>query len=270
MTVKFSRFFIRVYQKFLEIFFDFDVGVYAFQTSKIPVNKLENFEYKEPIKANKQEIPKFNINVTDFRKPDCLAYSVPSLLSLLVLRDLNNEFYQKIKLKSELMEFFCVSKNYDVDLEKDLKINEETFVLEAKSHKSLKEEIQISKKLRTVEELLELEPYVNKLDKKEVREFSVTKYPVKQEKFTEKQIEIMKTQLAIAAKCKKYSITLEQIFDKIPKGLYSEIELNKDNTLSCKFEKIPTLGENQILVTGKRRYDTQVTKTLVKYSEIGF
>ena len=110
----------------------------------------------------------------------------------------------------------------------------------------------------------------NHLEKcKEIINIPVTKYPIKSEKFTEKQIEIMKTQLAIEAKCKKYSMTLENIYDKMPMGLYSDITINKDTTITCKYENNPTIGENQILVTGKRKYDTQITKRLIKYSELG-
>jgi len=174
-----------------------------------------------------------------------------------------------VKIKYENMDFLSICKNYNLNLSDELNICNEPFILDVNSHKSLAEEIQISKTLRTVEELLELEPYTRKFSKREVAKIPVTKYPVRQERFTELQLENMKTKLAIQAKCKKYSIILDNIYDKIPQGMYSSIEINKDNTLSCILEKKPEIGELQLLVIGKRKYDTQPIKILIKYSELG-
>ena len=68
---------------------------------------------------------------------------------------------------------------------------------------------------------------------------------------------------------KKYSINVENIYDKLPEDLYEEIKLEKDATLKCKYSKKPHAGELQLLITGKRKYDTQTTKAYVKYSEVG-
>ena len=128
--------------------------------------------------------------------------------------------------------------------------------------------MHINKKLKLIAELLDLEPYTHKVSVKKILEIPVTKYPAKKEKFTQLQLEKMRNQLAIEAKCKVYSMNLENIYPQIPTGLYSEFSLEKDNSLTCFFEKNPNIGELQVLVTGKRKYDTQITKTLIKYSDL--
>ena len=63
-------------------------------------------------------------------------------------------------------------------------------------------------------------------------------------------------------------MNLENIYDKFPTGLYDDIKIEKNGLISCKFAKNPQLGELQILATGKRKYDTQVTTAFIKTSEL--
>ena len=142
-------------------------------------------------------------------------------------------------------------------------------IFEFKTHKAAQKNIYISHSLKTIEELLAFEPYTKKFSTKKLLEIPVSKYPIKKEKFSNNQLEAMVTRLAIEAKCKKYSMTLENIYDKVPEGLYKEITIERDSSVSCLFEKQPHKGELQLLVTGKKKYDTQKTKTYIKYSELG-
>jgi len=263
------KFILKLYRSFLRIIFDLDIGVYAYKTPKIPTKKIENYKYDKPVRVKIFPIPKISPQRYKYQNPSLKTYSPESLLSKLVLKNANKEFESHVKIKYENMDFLSICKNYNLNLSDELNICNEPFILDVNSHKSLAEEIQISKTLRTVEELLELEPYTRKFSKREVAKIPVTKYPVRQERFTELQLENMKTKLAIQAKCKKYSIILDNIYDKIPQGMYSSIEINKDNTLSCILEKKPEIGELQLLVIGKRKYDTQPIKILIKYSELG-
>lgn len=260
---------VKLYHFVLKLFFDYDIGVYAYKTPKIPAKKIENYKYNKPVRVKNFTIPQIDLHNYKYQDPKLKTYSPASLLSMIKIKNANKEFESYIKIKYENMDFLSIPKNYNLNLIDELNISNEPFILGVNSHKSLLEEIQISRNLKTIEELLELEPYTNTFPKKEVAKIPVTKYPVKPERFSELQLENMKTKLAIQAKCKKYSIVLDNIYDKIPKGLYSEIELNKDNTLSCVLDENPEIGELYLLVTGKRKYDTQIIKTLIKYSELG-
>ena len=65
-------------------------------------------------------------------------------------------------------------------------------------------------------------------------------------------------------------MSIENIYDKIPSGLYSDIKIEKDGTVTCTLNDNPNnTGTLQFLVTGKRKYDPQITKTFVNYSDLG-
>lgn len=260
--------FISFYHKILDFFFDFDLHVYAHKMGKIKTNKFTDFKKTNPFKINLLNIPTSSANVISLKQPHILTYISPTLLSMLVLRNLEDEFYHHILIKTEQLNLLCVKRNYNLNLIENMQTKEENLTLKTNVLNFPYDEIKIDKKLKTIEELLELEPYTHKAKIEKITKIPVVKYQIKKEKFTEIQLSKMRTKLAIQAKCKTYSMTLENIYDNIPEGLFAEISLEKDNSLKCYFEKNPHVGEQQFLITGKRKYDTQITKALIKYSEI--
>ena len=261
--------FISLYYGFLRLFFDYDIGVYAFKSPKVPINKLKNFNNFAPVKVRELDMPEFSVTATNFSNPQIIAYSAPLLNNMAVLHNLEEEFLNSLKINNPTMQFLCVSRAYAPEIEMTIMRHFVDIAFDFKTHKAAHKSIYISHSLKTIEELLELEPYMRKFPIKKLLEVPVSKYPVKKEKFSTAQLESMTTRLAIEAKCKKYSMTLENIYDKFPQGLYKEVTLERDTSVSCIFENQPHAGELQILVTGKKKYDTQKTKAFIKYSELG-
>ena len=265
----FMKFFLSLYHEILSFFVEFDVGVYAFKASKVNAKELNGFKFDNNVNTNKIETPKFTISTTKIKSPMIITNKTPSLVDALVIRNFTEELFKLIKIRNSQMSFLCIPRKYDVYLNTALITSSESLIFEAKVQKISKKEIHISHNLKTIEELIELSPYTKKIPITKVLQIPITKYPIKREKFSEEQLELMRTKLAIQAKCKKYSMSIENIYDKFPVGLYDEIKLEKDTSVSCTLYKHPDIGELQLLLTGKRKYDTHTTKAFIKYSEIG-
>lgn len=257
------------YTKFLGLFFDFDLHVYAHYVGKIKTYELKNFLYNKPIKNNCWKIPAVKTVVNSVPKIEVTTHISPSLISMLVIKNSEKEFFHNILIRDEKLNFTYAQRKYNLNLINDFKAQTENLKLLTQLHKKYQNEIQIEKKLKTIEELLVLEPYTNKEKIEKILEIPVVKSPIKKNKFSEIQLSKMRTKLAIQAKCKAYSMTLENIYDKIPQGLFSEISIEKDETVKCFFETKPDVEELQLLITGKRKYDTQITRALINYSELG-
>jgi len=266
---KFRNHFVRIYHKILNLFFDFDIGIYALSTPKIPTTRIFDYEPEKEIPTNKLECENFNCNTVQLKPPVVIFYKAPSLKDKLKIKDYTQKLHQNLKIREEKLNFQFVPRKYEASIKEIPEIFETNLILDAEIKKASKSDIHISQSVKTIEELLELEPYTHKYPVKKVLEIPVVKYAIKKEKFTEEQIDLMRTKLAQQAKCKKYSINVENIYDKLPEDLYEEIKLEKDATLKCKYSKKPHAGELQLLITGKRKYDTQTTKAYVKYSEVG-
>lgn len=259
----------RIYNKLLGLFFEFDIGIYATSVPKIPTTRVFGIEYEEDVSVKSIETPDFACKTSVLKPPVVISYKTPSLMELLKLHDANAELFQSLKIREENLFFQLLTRNYQVELKANPNIFNIKLVFDILTKKAEKKEIYISHSLKTVEELLELEPYTHKYPVKNILEIPISKYPVKKEKFTEQQLELMKTKLAIQAKSKKYSMTIENIYDKFPVGLYDEIKIEKDGSIKCKFSKTPKAEELQLLITGKRKYDTQTTTAYIKYAELG-
>lgn len=260
--------FLRFYQKILSFFVEIDIGVYALSTPKIPTTEIYDFKCNDTIPTNKLQAEDFSCNVVCLKPPVVITEKTPSLLDNLNIRNCSKELEKSLLIKEEKMEFNLISRQYKTSLEKEFNYNKPEIQLSTNSHNFPKKDIHISHSLKTIEELLEIEPYTKKYPAKKISDIPIEKYPIKKEKFSQHQLELIKTKLAIQAKCKKYSMNLENIYDKFPTGLYDDIKIEKNGLISCKFAKNPQLGELQILATGKRKYDTQVTTAFIKTSEL--
>ena len=85
-------------------------------------------------------------------------------------------------------------------------------------------------------------------------------------------LETKKEKLTLSAKCKKYSIKVENIYGDFCRNLYSNAEMQKDNKVIYKFRTdfVPASEEEKIymFVTGKKRYDTELYSTIVAYRDL--
>ena len=260
---------LHIYHKLLELFCEFDIGIYAISNPQIPTTRIFDYEYTDDVKINELITPKFECKTTELKPPVVISYKTPSLKDLLKIKNISNELFHALKIKEENLIFNFVARKYEASLNRNPDIFKAKLLFFPQINKSEKKDIYIERSLKTIEELLELEPYTHKHPIKNIQELSISKYPIKKEKFTEEQLDTIRTKLALQAKCKKYSINIENIYDKFPIGLYEEIKIEKNGAIKCKYAQNPTLGELQLLVTGKRKYDTKITSTYIKYSEVG-
>jgi len=259
---------LRLYHKFLGLFFDFDFGIYALSKPKINSNRVFDFKFDGDLKSNSLVYDNFPARICILPKPKIIVYSNPSLMQMLKMHDFSSKLFPKLIIRDEKMFFPLILHDYNVEISQRADVLEEKLPFCLKLSAATEKEINISRSLKTFSEILEVEPYTKKYSIKKILNFPIRKYPVKKEKFSEEQLEFMRTKLAIQAKCKKYSINVESVYDKFPEGLYEEVKIEKDGSISCKLSNKANFGDLQILAVGKRRYDTQNTSVYIKYSEL--
>ncbi|MDD3594462.1 MAG: hypothetical protein PHX18_07535 [Candidatus Gastranaerophilales bacterium] len=251
---------------------DFDPIICEIKPSVAKTHKLSSIKHnKRKVKFNTLPADEVKTNKSKFTKFQAKVRKYPTLKEKLVIQNTQEEFYNSIKIRKEPVKFSCIARFYNTVLQnacnppikKEIGFSPKLTRLKAK-------DICIANSIKTVNEILEVEPYTKKFPQKRIMELPVKKYPVKEETLSKTQLDSLRTKLAIQAKCKKYSISIENIYDKFPKDYYTNITPKKDyNMVECSIDSSNKDAQGlQLLVTGRRKYDPQLIKTLVDYKDI--
>ncbi len=266
-----NRFFQKFYHWILNFFFDYDAAIYSLDHKDLAVHKLLSYKYFRVKTANflaqkpkvKRKKFKTKANVKNYKIID----------SSILLRKYPLNFLENLLIKDIWLDFFAICKNYLLYLkEKFSKVTNIVLIFNPTIKKFAKRDLILSKKATTEKEIIEIEPYSNILPIEKLVSISVEKEPMDISVFNKKQLEIMREKLAISAKCKKYSIKVENIYGDFFRNLYSNAEMQKDNKVIYKYRTdfVHSDEEEQIymFVTGKKRYDTEIYSTIVAYKDL--
>lgn len=266
-----NRIIQKIYHHILRFFFDYDVSVYSLKNNEVKVNSFLSYKYFRTrisnLLAKKPNIKKKNFKT----KVKIQNYAI--IDSSLVLRKYPLDFLENLLIKDIWLDFFAICKNYLVLLkEKMSKVTDIILNFYPYINKIPKRDLILSKRATTEKEIIEIEPYSNILPVDKLVGISVEKEPIDITVFNKKQLETMREKLAISAKCKKYSIKVENIYGDFCGSLYSKAEMQKDNKVIYKFRTdfVPENEEEQMymFVTGKKRYDTEKYSTIVAYKDL--
>ena len=264
-----SSFFKKIYHWILRFFFDCDVNVYRFKDKEPNIHSFLSYKY-------------FRIRIANFlaQKPKVKRKKLKIRVktqnygiidSSVLIRRYTVDFWENLLLKDIWLDFFTICKNYLVYLkDKFSKINNIILIFSPVIKKFSKRDLILSKKVTTEKEIITIEPYTNILQSNQLLQIPVEKEPVDISILSKKQMEILREKLAISAKCKKYSIKVENIYGDFTRSLYSNVELQKDNKVLYKFKNEPEEDSGlYMFVTGKKRYDTDLRSTIVSYKDLG-
>ncbi len=267
-----NNIFKKFYHWILKLFFDYDINVYSLKNNNVKINSFLSYKYFRTRISNllekkpqvKRKKFKSKVNVQNYKIID----------SSLLLRKYQLDFLENLLMKDIWLDFFAICKNYLVILNKRFsKISNEILTFNPIIKRIAKRDLIIAKRATTEKEIIEIEPYSNILSVDKLVEISVEKEPMDMSVFDKKQLEIMREKLAMSAKCKKYSIKVENIYGDFCRSLYSNAEMQKDNKVIYKYRTdfVPEGEAEQIFmfVTGKKRYDTEMYSTIVAYKDLG-
>ena len=95
----------KIYHKILNLFFEFDIGVYAVKTSSPNINNVKNLKYEKEVICNPPKVQIIKNNNHDLTPATIKTYISPSLLSSMRIRNFNSELNQSIKIKEENLQY---------------------------------------------------------------------------------------------------------------------------------------------------------------------
>ena len=267
-----NRFIQKIYHWILRFLFDYDVNVYSLKNKDIATHSILGHKYFR-LRISNFLAQKPKVKRKKFKtKANVKNYIIIGTSIKLCNYPLN--FLENLLLKDIWLDFFAICKNYLVHLRKKFsKITNEVIDFNPIIKKFARRDLILSKKVTTEKEIIEIEPYSNILPIDELIKIPVEKEPIEMSVFSKKQLETMREKLAMAAKCKKYSIKVENIYGDFFRSLYSNAEMQKDNKVIYKFKtEFEPQRENEdifLFITGKKRYDANIHSVIVAYRDLG-
>jgi hypothetical protein len=133
------------------------------------------------------------------------------------------------------------------------------------------DEIELDRRVRTTEEIIELFPYVRSAKRSLLYKIPIFKKPVYKLYFSDSQINNFKEALANKAKTRKTNIEIISIYDKFNLENYSGIKQDSENKgLYCYLNTRTTAShssEMYYLIIGQKKDTKEVIKTLIAANE---
>ncbi|OGI21217.1 MAG: hypothetical protein A2287_06725 [Candidatus Melainabacteria bacterium RIFOXYA12_FULL_32_12] len=137
---------------------------------------------------------------------------------------------------------------------------------EIKVKKIDEDAIELDRRVRTTEEIIELSPYVRKAKKGTLYKIPIIKKPLYKLYFTDDQMNDFKEILAKQAKTRKTNIEIVSIYDKLNIEYYSSIKQDQDRkNLICYLNNKLDIINNKVmyhLVIGRKKDSQEVIKSL--------
>lgn len=182
-----------------------------------------------------------------------------------------NDFSFNIRGYLKNIKFLTSSRKYNVAL--SVKSRKKTYQeihlpRKAKTIKIRYADIEIRKKIKTTDEIVQLMPYVKNLEKKKLYRIPIIKIPVSKSYFSIQEMDRFKSEMAKQSGTRKSNIEVLTIYDKFNFSIYSElIPSSKDNSIACypsfKAEKI-TNDDLYYLILGRKINTKKPIKSLIK------
>lgn len=126
--------------------------------------------------------------------------------------------------------------------------------------------IELDRRIRITEEIIELSPYTHKAKKSALYKIPIVKTPLYKLYFTEGQLDYFKEVLSKQSKTRKNNIEIVSIYDKLNIDYYASIKQDQDRkNLICYLNSKPGMMDNKTmyhLVIGRTKDTQQIIKAL--------
>ncbi|NLF82356.1 MAG: hypothetical protein GX568_00025 [Candidatus Gastranaerophilales bacterium] len=133
-------------------------------------------------------------------------------------------------------------------------------------------DISFSKTLRMYEEIVQVKPYVRKIDRKRMFSVPVIKQPLYKNTFSREQMKIIREKVAQQNNAGWANIQIFEIYDKFCPGFYSNVK-QEPGTKNIECTLSPTASgrvseKTYYLVIGQRKDNRQPVKAIIDSADI--
>lgn len=209
----------------------------------------------------KQKDIKYNVNLNN--SIDLSKFNFPSIKEILLI------YYNMVRWRySDFFGYIIQLRDYILLLTTKINLilsQEFSIKTEIKLNKLDKDEIELDRKIRTTEEIIEICPYIHSTQKKILYKIPVIKTPLYKSYFSEEYITEFKETLAKQGKTRKSNIEIINIYDKFNLSNYSSIKQDsKGKNLICYLNEQYKINDNDLyyLVIGSRRDNKEIITAL--------
>jgi len=235
-------------------------------TKPVPVKSLNLKDFLLKIKSNALEFkePEFQeINPTYVLIRNLKFHPEMKLKEL-------PKFENIIKWKFLNLNFITVFRDYNLKFFSNLKcfLKEQLLLKKTDKVKYFEEkQINIAKKIKVTEEIIQILPYSRKVQKQKLFRIPIARSPLYKSYFSESEMKRFREELAQQNKTRWSNIEIFEIYDKFNVKLFSDIrQTSESKNLLCypSFSNADMKIENDFyyLVIGKRRDTGELVKAL--------
>lgn len=181
----------------------------------------------------------------------------------------------KVKCRAVTFNYPIVFRNYPIKLKAEVKeFNAPQLALKLPPRVLSvdNKEIAFSRTLRMYEEIVQVKPYVRKIDRKRIFAVPVVKQPLYKNTFSREQMKIIREKVAQQNNTGWANIQIFEIYDKFCPGFYSNVKQEPGTkNIECALSptasgKVP--GKTYYLVIGQRKDNRQPVKAIIDSADI--
>jgi len=250
---------------------------------------LKNFFAKlgsKKIKINTLKFNEFELNFVE----DALTVNPPEFReinpSYVLIRNLKfhpqinintlEKFENLIKWKFLNLHFSTSFRNYPLGFSNKLNFLEKSKIklnISKKLKEFIEKQINIAKKIKVFEEILEISPYTKKINRQKLFRLPIGRSPLYKSYFPDAQMKKIREDLAIQNKTRWSNIEIIEIYDKFNSNIFSDIrQTSTSKNLMCypSFSNadIKIKEELLYLIIAKRRDTGELIKGLFRPSSL--
>lgn len=182
--------------------------------------------------------------------------------------------YSQVRWRNPDLGLNTVYRNYPIEIFAKIKSYERDKLIlnnKIKIHAVDRDKIELERRLKVIEEIIGISPYVRRIERKRLYGVPIIKDPVYKSHFNQEQMEKFREELARQAKTRVRNVEISHIYNKLNIDIYSAIRQDPvSKSLICqpKFD----LFKNNVyklyyLIVGNRKDNRVTIKALVPMEE---
>lgn len=222
---------------------------------------------------------KINFDTLEFKEPEILEINPTYVLirnlkfhpAEIIIKELQM-FENFVKWKSLNLNFTLIFRDYPLKFLANLKqfTREKLFFKIPDKVRTFDEkQINIAKKIKITEEILQILPYTKKIDKQKLFRLPIARSPLYKSYFPDSEMKRFREELAAQNKTRWSNVEIMEIYDKFNVKLFSDIrQTSASRNLLCypSFSNADMKIDDDFyyLIIGKRRDTSELVKALSK------
>lgn len=239
-----------------------DYFKYKIHTSEEFVPQKPSLKELNPVYVLvREKVIDYNININNLEMG--LKFDLPNIQYMTPIEN-------TIRWKNSNLQSISIARKFPLDIEPNCQNIDTDSIMTGRPNISsfARDEIRLAEKVRVVEEIITLSPYVKQPEKDILFKAPIIKKPLFKSYFTEEEMDILRDTLAKQNKTKKQNVKITNIYDKFNIDLFSSIKQEPaTKNLMCYLNSKPSLFNKEklyYLVIGQRNDNRITIKSLAR------